>query len=93
MKGTGTGDEEEEEEEVKALRHQVSPVSRSHSTTGGRESRIQISVEVVRPLIALLEDARQMDSTALVCQVSSHLFQSLLQRYLCPPCLVVGVTY
>lgn len=83
MKGTGT--EDGEEEEVKPLQHQVSPVSMSHST-GGKESRIQISVEVVRPLIALLEDAKQMDSTALVCQVNSDLFLSLLQ-VLCPPCL------
>lgn len=81
MKGTGT--EDGEEEEVKPLQHQASPVSMSHSTTGGRESRIQISVEVVRPLIALLEDAKQMDSTALVCQVSSDLFLSLLQSRYC----------
>lgn len=91
-KGTETRDEEEEE--VKTLHRKVSTVSKSHSTTEGKESRTQISVKVIRPLIALLEDARQMDSTALVCQVSSDHFQSLHHgRHLCPPCLLtVGVT-
>lgn len=79
MKGTGTGDDDDEEREVKALQHQVSTVSRSHSTMEGKESRMQISVKVIHPLIALLEDARQMDSAALVCQVSSDSFQSPLQ--------------
>ena len=68
-------EEKEEEEEGRrgtTLYHQVSTVSRSHSRVEERkESRINISAKVFHPLIALLEDAQQMDSAALVCQVSS----------------------
>ena len=70
-RGTATdGGEEEEEERGPALHHQLSTVSRSPSTVSVKESRLQISAKVVRPLVALLEDARQMNSAALVCQVN-----------------------
>ena len=72
--GEGEGEEEEEEEEGKrgmALYHQTT-LSRSQSSVEeGKESTIRISAKVFHPLVALLEDAQQMDSAALVCQVSS----------------------
>ena len=68
-------EEEEEDEEGKrgmALYHQVSTLSRSQSSVEeGKESTIRISAKVFHPLVALLEDAQQVDSAALVCQVSS----------------------
>ena len=71
----GEEEMEEEEDERKrgtALYHQVSTMSRSQSRVEeGKESRINVSAKVFRPLVALLEDAQQMDSAALVCQVSS----------------------
>ena len=70
---TGEEEEEEEEEEERreaASRHQVA--SRTQSVVEkGKESKMSVSVKVVHPLVALLEDARQMDSPALVCQVST----------------------
>ena len=68
--GEGGDLEEEEEERGPALHHQLSTVSRSPSTVSVKESRLQISAKVVRPLVALLEDARKMNSAALVCQVN-----------------------
>ena len=68
----GEEEEEEKEDERRTLYHQVSTMSRSQSRVEeGKESRINISAKVFRPLVALLEDAQQMDSAALVCQVSS----------------------
>ena len=73
-------DTEEEEEKEKeegredtAPRHEVaSSLSRTQSMVEGKgkESKMSISVKVTHPLVALLEDARQPYSPALVCQVS-----------------------
>ena len=69
--GTVIDGEEQEEDERggergHALHHEASKAS---GMEGGKESTISITAEVIRPLIALLEDARQMNSAALVCQV------------------------
>ena len=72
----GDKDKEEEEEEDKdkgredtAPHHEVaSSLSRTQSME--KESKMSISVKVTHPLVALLEDARQPYSPALVCQVS-----------------------
>ena len=66
--------EEEEKEKDKgredtAPHHEVaSSLSRTQSME--KESKMSISVKVTHPLVALLEDARQPYSPALVCQVS-----------------------
>ena len=74
----GEKEEEQEEEEEKdkdkgredtAPHHEVaSSLSRTQSME--KESKMSISVKVTHPLVALLEDARQPYSPALVCQVS-----------------------
>ena len=69
-------EEQEEQEEDKdkgredtAPHHEVaSSLSRTQSME--KESKMSISVKVTHPLVALLEDARQPYSPALVCQVS-----------------------
>lgn len=68
----GEGEEEEDIGEKKdvVLSHQVSSVSRTQSVVE-KESKMTVSVKIVHPLVALLEDARQSNSPALVCQVSS----------------------
>ena len=70
------GGGEEGEKDASLLQQDVSRASKSQSVVererSGQEaeSRMHISAKIVGPLIALLEDARQMDSAALVCQVS-----------------------
>ena len=65
---------ETEEKESLSLRHSTSkpaPVAaeRGQKEQGGPEKKVQMSVKVLHPLIALLENARVMDSNALVLQV------------------------
>ena len=66
-------EEEEDEEEDKEEKEGTVPrtgVSTSQSVEEkGKESKMSISVKVLHPLIALLEDAGQTSSLALVCQV------------------------
>ena len=74
----GEKEEEQEEEEEKekdkgredtAPHHEVA-ASLSRTQSMEKESKMSISVKVTHPLVALLEDARQPYSPALVCQVS-----------------------
>ena len=54
------------------LHHQVSRPPSTPDKGGRRESGMSMSVNINHPLVALLEDAHQMNTAALVCQVSSH---------------------
>ena len=67
-------EEEEKEEEIKdtVSHHHLSSVSRTQSVVEERESTMIISAKIVHPLVALLEDASQINSHALVCQVRPH---------------------
>ena len=62
--------EEDDEKKDSSLHHQVSRPQSTLDKGGGRESGMSISVKINQPLVALLEDAHQMNSAALVCQVS-----------------------
>ena len=66
-------EEEEKEEEIKdtVSHHHLSSVS-TQSVVEERESTMIISAKIVHPLVALLEDACQINSHALVCQVRPH---------------------
>ena len=80
----GAEGEEDEEETRKGppLHHHVSMATESQVTLDDRESKLSVSVKVLRPLIALLEDARQMNTPALVCQVcSQHIYYRIAGKF------------
>ena len=63
----------EEEEGISLHRSASRPAhpaaEREQKEQGGPEKKVQASVKVLNPLVALLENARVMDSNALVLQV------------------------